>query len=198
MPRAVSVSAKPPRHSRRGPEREVRRMRIFARLQEGWSYEEIGRQEGVTRERIRQIVKQALVKREVDATHDHALLQLARLAPALRLAAEAVGEGEISAIAPLLKVLERLDKYQGAGAAVETSDYEEGGREKLLHRLNFMAERMLQEREAKARAAAAAPADGDGDGAAGDDDSAALDVAPESASDAEPAPGWGWNGAAAS
>jgi len=92
LPRAVSVSAKPPRHSRRGPEREVRRMRIFARLQEGWSYEEIGRQEGVTRERIRQIVKQALVKREVDATHDHALLQLARLAPALRLAAEAVGE----------------------------------------------------------------------------------------------------------
>lgn len=88
-------------------------------------------------------------------------------------------------------MLERLDKYQGAGAAVETSDYEEGGREKLLHRLNFMAERMLQEREAKARAAAQAPVDGD-------DDSAALDVAPESASDAEPAPGWGWNGAAAS
>jgi hypothetical protein len=197
LPRAVSVSAKPPRHSRRGPEREVRRMRIFARLQEGWSYEEIGRQEGVTRERIRQIVKQALDKRQVDATHDHALLQIARLAPALRLAAGAVGEGEISAIAPLLKVLERLDKYQGAGAAVETSDYEEGGREKLLHRLNFMAQRMLEEREAKERAAAQAAAEGDDAGDNGED-SAALDLAPDSASDANPPPGWGWGGGAAS
>jgi hypothetical protein len=161
-------------------------MRIFARLQEGWSYDEIGREEGVTRERIRQIVKQALEKRQVDAGRDHAQLQIARLAPALRLAAEAVGEGEVSAIAPLLRVLERLDKYQGAGAAVGPSDYEQGGRERLLNKLNFMAERMLQEKEAKAQAAGRPPADSDDDG----DDGAAFDVAPGSAGETEP-PQWG-------
>jgi hypothetical protein len=125
-------------------------MRIFARLQEGWSYEEIGRQEGVTSERIRQIVKQALEKREVEAGRDHALLQLARLGPALRLAAEEVAKGEVSAIAPLLRVLERLDKYHGAGAATGGSAYDNGGRERLLDKLNAMAQRALANREAGA------------------------------------------------
>ena len=132
-------------------------MRIFARLQEGWSYEEIGREEGVTGERVRQIVKQALDKREVDANRDHALLQLARLGPALRLAAAEVAKGELAAIAPLLRVLERLDKYQGAGASPAYAAYEEGGRERLLAKLNAMAQRIRAHRSA-------APADGSAQG----------------------------------
>ena len=58
-----------------------RRKRIFARLREGASYEEIGTEESVSRERIRQIVSEVLQKRSVDSGADHAKLQLDRLRP---------------------------------------------------------------------------------------------------------------------
>ena len=92
--------------------RVLRRARIFARLREGWAYDEIARGEGLTAERIRQIVREALEKRIVDEETDHAKLQLSRLQPAMRLAGEAVADGDVRAIAPLLKVLDRLDRYQ--------------------------------------------------------------------------------------
>src|SRR5580658_6224557 len=92
--------------------RVLRRRRIFARLREGWAYDEIAEAEGVTAERIRQIVREALGKRLLDEETDHAKLQLARLQPAMRIAAEAVADGDVKAIAPLLKVLDRLDRYQ--------------------------------------------------------------------------------------
>lgn len=40
-----------------------------------------------------------------------------RLAPALRLAAQGVAEGDRAAITALIRVLDRLDKYQAAGEA---------------------------------------------------------------------------------
>src|SRR5580658_7525136 len=78
--------------------RDLRRARIFARLREGWAYDEIARDERVTAERIRQIVREALGKRLLDEETDHAKLQLARLRPAMRIAAEAVADGHINAI----------------------------------------------------------------------------------------------------
>jgi DNA-directed RNA polymerase sigma subunit (sigma70/sigma32) len=51
-----------------------RRKRIFARLREGASYEEIGAEEGVGRERIRQIASEVLQKRAIDSGADHAKL----------------------------------------------------------------------------------------------------------------------------
>ena len=81
----------------------ARRKRIFARLREGASYEEIAGEEAVSRERIRQIVSEVLQKRSVDSGADHAKLQLDRLAPAVQLGAEAIAAGEISAITPFLK-----------------------------------------------------------------------------------------------
>jgi len=59
----------------------ARRRRIFARLREDLSCEDIAREEGVTSERIRQIVSEVLQKRAVDSGTDHAKLQLDRLAP---------------------------------------------------------------------------------------------------------------------
>ena len=99
----------------------ARRKRIFARLRDGWAYEEIAREEGITARRARQIVSEALKQREVEDDADHALLQLSRLEPALRAASEAVGKGDVKAIAPLVKVLDRLDHYQKA-ARTETLD----------------------------------------------------------------------------
>jgi hypothetical protein len=62
-----------------------RRKRIFARLREGASYEEIAGEEGVDPERIRQIVSEVLQKRSVDSGVDHAKLQLDRLLPAMTI-----------------------------------------------------------------------------------------------------------------
>jgi DNA-directed RNA polymerase sigma subunit (sigma70/sigma32) len=114
------------------------------RVREGRSYEEIAEAEGLSRERIRQIVVEALKKREVDAHRDHARLQLLRLAPALRLAAQGVAEGDRRAIVALIRVLDRLDKYQAAGVAEQV--YDENTRQKLLDKLNAMARRMRDAR----------------------------------------------------
>ncbi len=94
-----------------------RRKRIFARLREGASYEEIAAEEGVSRERIRQIVSEVLQKRSVDSGADHAKLQLDRLLPAMQLAAEGIAAGDVTAITPYLKVLDRLDRYQSVAGA---------------------------------------------------------------------------------
>ena len=116
----------------------ARRKRIFARLREGASYEEIGSEEGVSRERIRQIVSEVLQKRAVDSGADHAKLQLDRLAPLMQLAAEAVAAGDIRAITPYLKVLDRLDRYQTVAGAHQV--YDDEARKKLMDKINRMAE----------------------------------------------------------
>src|ERR1700733_8857046 len=94
-----------------------RRKRIFARLREGWAYEEIAGEERLSAERIRQIVSEVLDKRVIDRGVDHAHLQLERLMPAMRIVGEAIGRGELKAAAPLIKVIDRLDKHpQTVGA----------------------------------------------------------------------------------
>jgi hypothetical protein len=115
----------------------ARRKRIFARLREGASYEEIAGEESVSRERIRQIVSEVLQKRAVDSGADHAKLQLDRLTPVMQLAAEAIAAGDVSAITPYLKVLDRLDRYQTV--AVGHQVYDDEARKKLMDKINRMA-----------------------------------------------------------
>ena len=115
-----------------------RRRRIFASLREGFTYDEIAADEGVSPSRIRQIVSQELQQRAVDSGAEHAKLQLDRLAPAIQLAAEAMAAGDISAITPYLKALDRLDRYQTVASANEKYDAE--ARKKLMDKINRMAE----------------------------------------------------------
>jgi hypothetical protein len=115
-----------------------RRKRIFARLREGASYEEIAAEECVSRERIRQIVSEVLQKRSVDSGADHAKLQLDRLLPAMQLAAEGIASGDVSSITPYLKVIDRLDRYQAVAGAEQV--YDDEARKKLMDRINRMAE----------------------------------------------------------
>jgi hypothetical protein len=117
--------------------RVMRRGRIFARLREGWAYDEIAREEKLTPERVRQIVREALERRLPDEETDHAKLQLARLQPAMRIAAHAVEAGDVAAIAPLIKVLDRLDRYQKTAKVNQV--YDDGARRKLLDKLNRVA-----------------------------------------------------------
>ncbi|HTR13661.1 MAG TPA: hypothetical protein VMI72_10540 [Roseiarcus sp.] len=129
----------PPRRRRLTPfGKAARQKRIFARLREGWAYDEIAREERLTPKRVRQIVAEVLMRREVDDGSAHAHLQLARLQPLLKVAAEAAASGDVRAIPAALKVLDRLDRYQKA-ARVHRESGEEI-RRKLLAKLNRMAE----------------------------------------------------------
>jgi hypothetical protein len=114
-----------------------RRRRVFARLREGFTYDEIAGEEGVSSARIRQIVSAELQKRAVDSGADHAKLQLDRLAPAVQLGAEAIAAGDISAINPYLKALDRLDRYQTVASANQV--YDDEARQKLLDKINRIA-----------------------------------------------------------
>lgn len=123
-PEAADPPASPRKARRTARDREIRRRLIFARLQEGWTYDEIAETEGLTRERIRQIVVETLERRAVDPARDHTLLQIARLDAALRLAAEKVAAGELRAVDRLVRVLDRLDRYH-AVVAVTARDEDE-------------------------------------------------------------------------
>ena len=117
-----------------------RRRRIFAQLRKGFTYDEIATGEGVSVSRIRQIVSQELQQRAVDSGAEHAKLQLDRIAPAVQLGAEAIASGEISAISPYLKALDRLDRYQTVASANQV--YDDEARKKLLDKINRLAENM--------------------------------------------------------
>jgi hypothetical protein len=117
-----------------------RRRRVFARLREGFTYDEIAGEEGVSSARIRQIVSEELQKRAVDSGADHAKLQLDRLAPAVQLGAEAIAAGDIAAINPYLKALDRLDRYQTVASANQV--YDDEARQKLLAKINRVAENL--------------------------------------------------------
>ena len=112
----------------------ARKKRIFARLREGWAYDEIASEERLSPERVRQIVAEVLGKRAIDRGVDHAHLQLERLMPALRIVGEAIGRGELKAVAPLIKVIDRLDKHQDT--VVAKHSYGEEERQRLFDKIN--------------------------------------------------------------
>jgi hypothetical protein len=129
-------------------ERQQRDVRILASVRSGFSYAEIARAEALSHERVRQIVMHNLQNERKGTRVDPAMLQVARLEPALRLAAKGVANGELRAIGPLLKVMAHLDKY---GAAANMRHLEgESVRRKLLARLDRMAARMKANGELEA------------------------------------------------
>ena len=89
-----------------------RRHWVLEALREGKTHREIGSKLRLTPERVRQIAKEALEGYRVEPTRDHSHLQIARLRPALRTAADAVVRGDVKAIYALVKILEKLDAYQ--------------------------------------------------------------------------------------
>jgi hypothetical protein len=69
---------------------------------------------------------------------DHAHLQLERLMPALRLVGEAIERGELKAVAPLIKVTDRLDKHQET--VVAKYSYGPKERQRLLDKVNHLVD----------------------------------------------------------
>ena len=91
--------------------RALRLQRIYARMQDGAAYGEVAAEEGVSRERLRQIIRAATTRGRPDDRPDHSRMQIARLTPALRLAAAGVAEGDAKAIPLMLQIMDRIDRY---------------------------------------------------------------------------------------
>ena len=96
--------------------------------------------------RASQIVAEVLGKRVIERGPQHAHLQLERLMPALRLAGEAIARGELKAIAPLIKVIDRMDKHQETVVAKHYYGPEE--RQRLLDKINRVAANLAEESSA--------------------------------------------------
>jgi len=134
----------------------LRRERIFSRLQLGASSADIAREEGLSEQRVRKIVADALKRQEVDDPRDHALLQLVRLEGAQALAARTVAAGDLKAIAPYLQVLDRLDRYRKKTGAARKA-YDDDARERLFAKMSRTVARLDAEVRKSAWRAAAEP-----------------------------------------
>jgi hypothetical protein len=100
--------------------RSLRIQRIFARMQDGAGYAEIAAEEGLSRERLRQIILAATRRGRQYEPPDHKRMQIARLTPALRLASESVAQGDAKAIPLLLQIVDRLDRYSARNASFDS------------------------------------------------------------------------------
>jgi hypothetical protein len=114
----------------------------------GQSVEAIAESEGLTRKRVETLLREELRRRWVAPAADHARLQIARLESMAATLAPAAVAGELPAIDRALKILDRLDRYHGFNKFAPVIDPpHEGGRERLLAKLNAMAERMIAARK---------------------------------------------------
>jgi uncharacterized protein YdbL (DUF1318 family) len=144
--------------------RAARTKRILEQLREGWAYDDIAREEGLTARRVRQIVAEFIKTREAlgDATHAH--MQIDRLGRAMRVASDALARGDIKAIGPFIRVVDRLDRYQALAqetAPRPTAAADQLVMQQLVARIRSQVEDELAEkrrREAEAAAASAGSA----------------------------------------
>ena len=65
--------------------------------------------------------------------------------PALRVTSEAIGRGELKAVAPLIKVIDRLDKHQETVVAKYSYGPEE--RQRLIDKINRIADNLAPVRD---------------------------------------------------
>ena len=122
--------------------------RIVAALVSGQSVEAIAEAERLTRKRVEALLRDELRRRWVAPAADHARLQIVRLEAMAATLAPLAAAGETAAIDRTLKILDRLDRYHGFSKFAPALDPpHEGGRERLLAKLNAMAERMIAARK---------------------------------------------------
>ena len=176
-----------PRRRQTRYSRAARTKRILERLREGWTYDEVAGEVGLKERRVRQIVAEFLKEREAVSGAAHAHMQLDRLGRAMRVAGDALARGDIRAIAPFIRVIDRLDRYQtlAAETAARPEAVVHGAADQLIVesifarvRRTVLEEMRTQAAESEA-AAAGPPPEPDGDPAA---------VAPPVVAEAQEAP----------
>ena len=149
--------------------RSARNKRIVERLRGGFGYDEIAREEKLTERRVRQIVKEALEGREALESAVHAHMQIDRLGQAMRAAGEALARGDVRAVAPYIKALEKLDRYQSLAREAAPQRKKSPVRDSVVLQtlVARIREQVLDECTREAAAAiAAAPAPAPEEGAA--------------------------------
>jgi transposase-like protein len=98
-------------------EKRARRVRIFERLRQGYWIAEIAKREGLTPQRIRQIVSEARHERSEAEQAELATIETEGLKPLLRRAARMVVRNDPPAIRALAKIVDRLDRLVPAADA---------------------------------------------------------------------------------
>ena len=143
-PAAAPARVRKPTPARRGPA-------ILVALVAGETVDAIAEKEHLTRRRVETMLRDELRRRWIAPAEDYARLQIARLeVMAARLASKAE-KGELPAIDRVLKILDRLDRYHGFSKLTAANvEADEGGRERLLAKLNSMAARMIAARKSEA------------------------------------------------
>ncbi|MBV9287800.1 MAG: hypothetical protein JO288_08250 [Hyphomicrobiales bacterium] len=136
--------------------RSARDQRILERLREGASFERIACEEALTERRVRQIVAERMEEREALEGATHARQQVDRLGRALQVAGDALARGDLRAIGPFIKVIDRLDRYQPSArnaASQRNTGFDPVVIKSIIGRLDAIACEV-----AEADAAAGAPA----------------------------------------
>jgi len=132
----------------------ARRERIFTKLRNGRAVYVVAREEGLSAEGVRQIVREILDGRPVVEGAAIARQQFSLLAPVILAAVTAAGQSKVTAIRLLLEAFDRLDRAEAAARAVQVDD--EKIRETLIARLNRTAAALAAHMAAaEARAASA-------------------------------------------
>ena len=128
-----------PRRRQTRLSRAARTKRILERLREGWAYDEVAGEVGLKERRVRQIVTEFLKEREAVSGAAHAHMQLDRLGRAMRVAGDALARGDIRAIAPFIRVIDRLDRYQmlAAETAARPKAVVDGAADQLIVEFDF-------------------------------------------------------------
>jgi len=125
---------------------DARAKRMIAALIEGADLDAVAAQERLPAEEAQTILRKGLSQRWVASVADFAKIQIARLENLCLHVMDRIDGGELAAIDRALKIIDRFDRYHGfnrASPAIEPHGDEE--REKLLAKLNAVAERLLDE-----------------------------------------------------
>ena len=88
-------------------------------IAKGVHYSVIAGKHKISLRTVRREIGRALDQHWIETPQRHIRLQVARLTDALRLIDDAMLDGRLDAIDPLLKVLDRLDRYNALGQPVE-------------------------------------------------------------------------------
>ena len=81
----------------------------------GYAYEAIADRLKLSVKSVRRATEKAIAQRRLDGGADYVHLQVLRLTKAMRVVDLNLDEGDLKAVAPLLKIIAQLDKYHALG-----------------------------------------------------------------------------------
>jgi hypothetical protein len=101
-----------------------RRTELLDNVVSGCSYLFLAQKYKISVRTVRREVDRALHYRDLDAPDSYVRLQVERLTYAIKSIDHALAQGDYHAVDPLLKVIEKLDRYHGVGRSrpVEASE----------------------------------------------------------------------------